>query len=191
VAAILEAAERVIVKEGRKSLTTKRVARVAGVSIGSIYQFFPNKEALVVALERHTFGKVLEVFQVALATAVEKASAAGPINRLVFELVESMSRLLAERFRVHGVARFADLPEALQAERAAALETVVDVVASALAPYAAEVRPENHRLAAALVVHGVISLTELGLAYHPAAMASGEAPREIARMMTGYLVRDA
>jgi AcrR family transcriptional regulator len=51
---ILDATTRVLVKHGFDGLTTNAVARVAGVSIGSVYQYFPNKEALVAALfERH------------------------------------------------------------------------------------------------------------------------------------------
>lgn len=47
---IVEAAARVLRKEGADALTTNRIAEVAGVSIGSLYQYFPNKEAIVVAL---------------------------------------------------------------------------------------------------------------------------------------------
>ncbi|MGH9083498.1 MAG: TetR/AcrR family transcriptional regulator [Acidimicrobiales bacterium] len=49
---ILEAAARVLRDEGALELTTVRVAGEAGVSIGSLYQYFPNKYALVVALHR-------------------------------------------------------------------------------------------------------------------------------------------
>ena len=42
-------------KEGYDQATTNRIAEVAGVSIGSLYQYFPSKEALVAALiDRHT-----------------------------------------------------------------------------------------------------------------------------------------
>src|SRR6185437_15341352 len=52
--AILEAAARVLVKEGFERTTTNRVAEAAGVSVGSLYQYFPSKEALVAALvDRH------------------------------------------------------------------------------------------------------------------------------------------
>ena len=51
---ILEATARVLVKHGFDGLTTNAVATAAGVSIGSLYQYFPNKEALVAALiDRH------------------------------------------------------------------------------------------------------------------------------------------
>jgi AcrR family transcriptional regulator len=52
--AILEATARILVREGYEALSTNRVAADAGVSIGSLYQYFPNKEALIAALsERH------------------------------------------------------------------------------------------------------------------------------------------
>lgn len=54
---LLTAAARILTTEGFEALTTNRVAAVAGVSVGSLYQYFPNKEALVRALsERHTHG---------------------------------------------------------------------------------------------------------------------------------------
>ena len=45
--AILEATRRVVSTEGLSALTTNRVAKVAGVSVGSVYQYFPNKDALI------------------------------------------------------------------------------------------------------------------------------------------------
>lgn len=51
---ILRAAARIFDEEGYRRTTTNRVAEAAGVSIGSLYQYFPNKDALLVALaERH------------------------------------------------------------------------------------------------------------------------------------------
>lgn len=51
---ILKATTRVLLKDGYEGCTTNRVAEAAGVSIGSVYQYFPNKESLVVrVMERH------------------------------------------------------------------------------------------------------------------------------------------
>ncbi|WP_263356306.1 TetR/AcrR family transcriptional regulator [Acidicapsa ligni] len=50
VTAVLEAAARILERKGFAGYTTNAVAEVAGVSIGSLYQYFPNKDALTVAL---------------------------------------------------------------------------------------------------------------------------------------------
>ncbi len=55
VARILDAAAKVLVKEGYDAATTNRIAEVAGISVGSLYQYFSNKESLVAALaQRHS-----------------------------------------------------------------------------------------------------------------------------------------
>ena len=55
VAAVLEAAARILEERGFAGYTTNAVAERAGVSIGSLYQYFPGKDALIVALiERET-----------------------------------------------------------------------------------------------------------------------------------------
>jgi AcrR family transcriptional regulator len=51
VADILEAAVRVLVREGAPRFTAARVAEAAGVSVGSLYQYFPNKEAMLFRLQ--------------------------------------------------------------------------------------------------------------------------------------------
>ncbi len=52
--AILEAALQVLAQVGKEKLTTTRVATRAGVSVGTLYQYFPNKSSLLrAALERH------------------------------------------------------------------------------------------------------------------------------------------
>ncbi len=67
VAAILEAAARII-EDDPAAFTTNRVAELAGVSIGSLYQYFPNKQALLAAL--------IEREQAAIVTATEAVAAA-------------------------------------------------------------------------------------------------------------------
>src|SRR5258706_778849 len=49
--AILDAAARILVDRGYDAFTTNRVAAGAGVSVGSLYQYFPNKEALLAELK--------------------------------------------------------------------------------------------------------------------------------------------
>src|SRR6201985_2054872 len=49
--AILDAALQVVAKEGAQRFTTARVAEKAGVSVGSLYQYFPNKAAILFRLQ--------------------------------------------------------------------------------------------------------------------------------------------
>ncbi|WP_304306927.1 TetR family transcriptional regulator [Pseudacidovorax intermedius] len=51
VAAVLEAAVQVLAQEGAQRFTTARVAEKAGVSVGSLYQYFPNKAAILFRLQ--------------------------------------------------------------------------------------------------------------------------------------------
>ena len=51
VADILEAAIRVLKKHGARNFTTIRVAQTAGISVGSLYQYFPNKESILFRLQ--------------------------------------------------------------------------------------------------------------------------------------------
>jgi AcrR family transcriptional regulator len=69
VAILLEAAARILERKGLEGYNTNAVATKAGVSIGSLYQYFPNKDALTVALiERETAQLLLDVDAVAETT---------------------------------------------------------------------------------------------------------------------------
>ncbi len=83
-ARMLDAAEALLVAEGPGALTTTRVAEEAGVSIGSLYQYLPDKEAIVEALA----GRYLAEFEGLMEALAEEASAAperwtDPVGRLV------------------------------------------------------------------------------------------------------------
>jgi AcrR family transcriptional regulator len=57
--AILEAAAQILERHGAAALTTNRIAERAGVSIGSLYQYFPNKHAVLAELIRRELGSAL------------------------------------------------------------------------------------------------------------------------------------
>ena len=64
---ILEAAIRVLSHEGAKRFTTARVAETAGVSVGSLYQYFPNKEAILFRLQTDEWKRTGELMHSILA----------------------------------------------------------------------------------------------------------------------------
>lgn len=84
---LVEATARILVKDGFDKASTNRIAERAGVSVGSLYQYFPGKEALVAAvMERHN----LELMQVVRATMAEVAAL--PVEQAVRKFVAAAIR---------------------------------------------------------------------------------------------------
>jgi AcrR family transcriptional regulator len=82
--AILEATIQVLLSLGKDRLTTTRVAKRAGVSVGTLYQYFPNKSALLqAALKRHLL-QVTEAIE--LVCDEQKGS---PLQQMVTALITS------------------------------------------------------------------------------------------------------
>jgi AcrR family transcriptional regulator len=77
VSVILQAAIQVLAKEGASRFTTARVAEKAGVSIGSLYQYFPNKAAILFRLQSDEWQQTT-----ALLTRILGDTGAPPFDRL-------------------------------------------------------------------------------------------------------------
>lgn len=72
---IIEASIRVLKKEGPLNFTTKRVADQAGISVGSLYQYYPNKQALAFAVQEQYIAETWRAIQIEddeASTAVEQ-----------------------------------------------------------------------------------------------------------------------
>lgn len=82
VSALVEAAARILVREGYDKANTNRIAEVAGVSIGSLYQYFPSKEAVIVAVIARHNAEVMDAVQKELAAAFD-----APVRRAISRLV--------------------------------------------------------------------------------------------------------
>lgn len=77
VATILEAAAQVLAKDGAQNFTTARVAEKAGVSIGSVYQYFPNKAAILFRLQTEEWRQTSDLLR-AILEDVQRS----PLERL-------------------------------------------------------------------------------------------------------------
>lgn len=99
VAAILEAAARILAERGWQGFNTNAVAARAGVSIGSLYEYFPDKEALVDAIAADHIGRGEVLLTEAAAGLTEVA---GP-DELVDVLVRGLVDLHRDDPRLHRV----------------------------------------------------------------------------------------
>ena len=71
VAALLDATARILERGGYAALTTNRIAEVAGVSVGSVYEYFPNKQAIVARLVARTMHEIVEEVAAGLAELLQ------------------------------------------------------------------------------------------------------------------------
>jgi AcrR family transcriptional regulator len=114
VAAILEAAAQVLAKEGAPRFTTARVAERAGVSVGSIYQYFPNKAAILFRLQSDEWRQTSDLLRVILEDVRRP-----PLERLralVHAFIRSECEEAAMRVALDDAAPlYRDAPEAREA----------------------------------------------------------------------------
>ena len=115
VATILEAAVQVLAKEGAQRFTTARVAEKAGVSIGSLYQYFPNKAAILFRLQSDEWRQTSELLRGILEDAEQP-----PLMRLrtlVHAFIRSECEEAAMRVALNdAVPLYRDAPEAREAK---------------------------------------------------------------------------
>jgi AcrR family transcriptional regulator len=99
---LLDATARVLTREGYDRASTNRIAETAGVSVGSLYQYFPNKEALVAALVARHNRELLELVRDAVkkVASLDLATAMRELVRAAVDahLVDpALHRIFAEQ----------------------------------------------------------------------------------------------
>jgi AcrR family transcriptional regulator len=183
--ALVEATARILVRDGFDQASTNRIAAEAGVSVGSLYQYYPGKEALVVAVaERHN-RELMGVVRAAAAEVAPEPLAAG-VRRLVAAAIDAhrvdpeLHRVLAEQIPRTGAL------EGVEAFNREAYE----LFRAYLEDRRDELRAVDLDLAAFVCVTSIEALTHTAVLHRPEALA-GEAGETLAdeatRLVLGYL----
>lgn len=182
VGALLDATARVLVRDGYDHASTNKIAEAAGVSIGSLYQYFPSKEALVAGvIARHTE----QMMVVVRASFLRVATA--PIGHAAVELVRVMidahriepklHRVLVEQIpRVGNLERIEQFGEEAQILVVAYLEAHRD-----------EIDVEDLSLAAFMAVTCVEALTHAAVLQRPELLDDPKFVTETAKLVVRYL----
>lgn len=179
--AVLDAVIRLLKRGGSAGITTNRIAEVAGVSIGSVYQYFPDKRAIFAALHQRHIEQIdrlvqnklveqarssLENFVRAIIEAMVEAHATDP------ELYELLMAQVPHRadgtqefaVRLHGAFRLAISSRAKELKKRRDLDKVVFVV-----------------------THMVEALSHGAVLRRPAAVSLADAKEEAVRAVMAYL----
>lgn len=179
---ILVASARILVKRGFDGFTTNEVAQVAGVSIGSLYQYFPNKEALVAALiDRHieemNAAVLSELARVAQLPMAEAVRAVIELTIRAHSVDTALHQVLTEQVpRVGRMARLRELDG-----------TVYRVVAGVFAARRAELAIRDPELSAFIVVVAIVAIVNRVVLFAPDRLSDPRLVDEATALVTRYL----
>lgn len=184
--AILEATVRILDREGMEAATTTRIANVAGVSVGTLYQYFSHRDAVLDALQDREFERALAMMGDVLA---EQNLVRSP-RETVIAVVRSLAALYAESPGLHR----ALVIEGLRVTNPARVEAfdlrVVAIIRHFLTASGATVRRANVE-AASFVVYQAVRATMLAcLLERPAGLHEAALTEEIVDLVLRYLVDD-
>lgn len=97
---ILDAAAKLLTEQGYNSVKTNLIAKRAGVSIGSVYQFFPNRYAIINALGARYQSKVAQVLMMYMGP---DAPADRPWDETLAEVIDILAEMWREDWAFHSV----------------------------------------------------------------------------------------
>ena len=188
VEAILEATARVLAADGLEAASTNRVAAVAGVSVGSLYQYFPNREALVHALfERH----------VRRAEAARPAALGGGAERPIeADLRGTMRAAVDWHLAMHAEEPALHQELTTHAQRILGTETLraferfrAEQVRGRLEAHRDAIRPRDLALAAFIVATCLEAVTHAAVVHHPEMFSGPDLASELTELLVRFLER--
>ena len=179
---MLDAAVVLLKRRGAHALTTDRIAETAGVSIGSVYQYFPNKHALFAALHERHIGLVSAVIFRKI-----KDSAESSLEELIAYLLDGM---------IEAHATDPELSELLQSEVPHRADGTVDFSIRFQEPFRAALAPHERRFGrkidldtrAFVIANMVDALGHAVVLRRPRTLSLAKARVEACKAMLAYLL---
>ncbi|MEM8531032.1 MAG: TetR/AcrR family transcriptional regulator [Chloroflexota bacterium] len=184
VEAILDAAVQVFEHHGYAAGTTARIAERAGVSVGSLYQYFPNKDAVLIALaDQH----IAECYELAHQVFTQVQAIACSLDQSLRLIVRGFIELHTINPQVHRLLyEEVILPTEVRKKLMIVLQTITEQVRELLAQYAI-IHEENLDMTAYLIVQIAEHLTHQLVLHPPYEMTTEARVEEVVRVLQGYI----
>jgi len=181
VSAILIATTRILTEEGYDKFNTNRVAELAGVSVGSLYQYFPNKESLLYALGEHHANEMAQLAQRHLE---------GLGDRSILEVLQQIIKAVLAAYAVNPKLYRILHQQVPRSEEMRKLDDarIEQMLYSFLAPHRDQLQPKNLDITVFIVSHTIKALLYDAIADRPNLLKNGELEQEIMRMLSSYLI---
>lgn len=181
--AILAAAARILTREGYGAFTTNRVAETAGISVGSLYQYFPNKEAILGELMR----RHADDLERSVADAADAAAGSATLDVMVRQMIRANIALHAVSPALHRVLSD-EVPRLGPADWREGFDArVAQRLKAALAARTDEVRVPDLDLAIYVIARAVEGAVHAAVALRPDDLKNGQLETELTRLVAGYL----
>jgi AcrR family transcriptional regulator len=191
--AILEATTHILTEEGYDKANTNRIAERAGISIGSLYQYFPNKEALMAALMEQHSHEIAALVESKLHDLLD-----APLEVAVPELVRAVIAAHAINPRLHQVLN----EEIPRSERLQQMQQADERIAELLRAYLMRwsnapqerlrqrTRPQNLEMTVFILSRTVESLCHSAVIEHPSFVSDRQFDQEVSSFLLLYLTGD-
>ena len=181
VSAILIATTRILTEEGYDKFNTNRVAELAGVSVGSLYQYFPNKAALLYALGEHHANEMAQLAQHHLEDLGDRS-----ILEVLQQIIKAVLAAYAVNPKLYRILH-QQVPrsEEMQKLDDARIEQMLHAF---LALHRDQLRPQNLDITVFIISRTIKALLYDAIADRPNLLKNGELEQELMRMLSSYLV---
>jgi AcrR family transcriptional regulator len=192
VEAILEATTHILVEEGYDKANTNRIAERAGISIGSLYQYFPNKESLMAALMEQHSNEIAALVESKLNHLFNE-----PLEIAIPELVKAVIAAHAIAPRLHQVLN----EEIPRSERLQQMQKADERIAQLLRSYLIQwsdssqqrlrqrLNPQNIEMTIFILSRTVESLCHSAVIEHPDFVSNNQFEQEVSNLLLFYLLR--
>ncbi len=179
---ILQATARVLAQHGYAGTNTNLIAETAGVSVGSLYQYFPNKNALIAALHDRHDNQMLDVIDQALlgnpaATLRERVAAIVGASLHAHLLEPALHRVLEREFPLFDPPR----------DHSRADQDIHRRMRHLLELHRAEIAQQDRELATYVVLRIIESLVHAAALEPPAGFSPAQLEQAVVDAVMGYL----
>lgn len=182
VESLMQATARILIEDGYDTLSTNRIAKRAGVSVGSLYQYFPNKQALVLALVRRHNQQMMDNLALHISTLLT-----APIPEAVRAYVHTMivhhrtDPELGRALTIQMLSLGLDLIEDSHSR-------AYPLVHAWLNAHVSEIAPTNLNMAAWMLVHTVEATVHGALVEDATVLDDPAFEDELCNLVVRYLV---
>jgi len=182
VSSILDAAVRVLDREGADAATTTRIAEVAGVSVGTLYQYFGNRDSILDALQDREFDRATRFMTDVLGEI------SGTAEQIARRVIEGLLELYAACPALHRLLVVEGL-RVTPTDRVQAFDLrMVSALRAFFASSGLPIRRHNHAVAAFVIYHSVRATMLARLLEAPPGVGDRALVDEVTDLVISYLV---